>query len=349
MSGVSGAKSLHGGAQQSKGCGVVRSARVGGGLRSRADAPDCLSRHGHASSPDFDPHPWVLPMSRSAGFPSYSGCCSPPGACETGWYARRPARRSPCAWHTAPCASGWPRAAQHAPRRVPAEPLARTRTSQTPRVRSHRYVGSDLRGGLARPPPFQRGAGPALRPSSPAAPVATPPARHGAPSRPSSGSPTSRRRSRRSSRRALLTRYGGASGSVLRSFGSSFVRLRVHRSGSRASDWSVSLARSAAYSWAVRRSRPPRPGPWIGPSLALLVEVWGLVARGVVNGWSSLVAAAADCSPGQGRRGPPDRPPGPRGTAPTPGSSRRHPSVMACRSAARTGLRHICIRQVQEG
>src|SRR6266540_3018623 len=77
--------------------------------------------------------------------------------------------------------------------------------------------------------------------------------------------------------------YGGVWGSVLRSFGSSFVRLRVHRSGSRRSDRSVSLARSAAYSWAVRRSRPPRPGPWIGASLALSVEVSGLAVRWVVN------------------------------------------------------------------
>jgi hypothetical protein len=99
---------------------------------------------------------------------------------------------------------------------------------------------------------------------------------------------------RRSARRCALVCYGGASGSVLRFFGTSFVRLRVHRFGSRASDRSVSLARSAAYSWAVRQSRPPRPAPWIGASLALLVEVWGLVARRVVNGWSSL---------GRGRRG----------------------------------------------
>src|SRR6266545_820806 len=74
-------------------------------------------------------------------------------------------------------------------------------------------------------------------------------------------------------------RHGGASGSVLRSFGSSFVRLRVHRFGSRRSDRSVSRARSAAYSAAVRRSRPPLPGAWIGASLALPVEVWALVAR----------------------------------------------------------------------
>jgi hypothetical protein len=64
----------------------------------------------------------------------------------------------------------------------------------------------------------------------------------------------------------------------------STVSCHFQRFGSRRNDRSVSLARSAAYSWTVRRSRPPRPGPWIGASSALPVEVLGLV----VNGRSSL-------------------------------------------------------------
>jgi hypothetical protein len=104
---------------------------------------------------------------------------------------------------------------------------------------------------------------------------------------------------------------------VLRFFGSSFVRLRVHRFGSRASDRCVSLARSAAYSSAVRRSRPPRPGPWIGACSALSAGVCGLVARRVVNGVPPSVAAATDC-PQHRRRSSPGRPPGRRGRAAPP-------------------------------
>src|SRR6266545_6355993 len=50
------------------------------------------------------------------------------------------------------------------------------------------------------------------------------------------------------------------------------------------SDRSVSRTRSAEYSWAVRRSRPPPPRPWIGASLAPSVDAWGLAARRVVTG-----------------------------------------------------------------
>jgi len=109
---------------------------------------------------------------------------------------------------------------------------------------------------------------------------------------------------------------------VLRFFGSSFVRLRVHRFGSRASDRAVSLARSAAYSSAVRRSRPPRPGPWIGACSALSAGVWGLVARRAVNGGPPSVAAATDCTPWHRRRSSPGRPPGRRGRAAPPGALR---------------------------
>jgi hypothetical protein len=54
-------------------------------------------------------------------------------------------------------------------------------------------------------------------------------------------------------------RHGAASASVLRFFGSSFVRLRVHRFGSRRSDASVSSSSAARYSAPLRGSRPERP------------------------------------------------------------------------------------------
>jgi hypothetical protein len=137
--------------------------------------------------------------------------------------------------------------------------------------------------------------------------------------------------------------YCGSSGSVLRFFGSSLVRLRVHRSGSRASDRAVSLARSAAYSRAVLRSRPPPPGLWTGVSLALSVELSGLAARRVVTGGSSLGGACHGLrlAPSVGaarrldRQGIESALPGPTPT--------RHAAYWAIQSSQNTAVnRHRC-------